>query len=80
MVSDNENDNITELCAHAPTVASVISRLQRFEEEIEHISVIVTWKGEVTDCASFGSCMPLTEMATHKLMFDKFAMDCLDED
>lgn len=44
------SEKIVELGKHSATVASVIERLDRYQDEIEHISVVTTWKkdGSIT--------------------------------
>lgn len=57
-------DNIAELCAHKPTVSSVLSRLVRYEKDIKHISCVITWKDD--DSTQFsGDSKDLSEIALH---------------
>jgi len=38
------SDKITELGAHKPSVTSVISRLDRHQDKIKHITAIIEWE------------------------------------
>ena len=38
------SDKIIELGAHKPSVASVISRLDRHQDKIKHITAIIEWE------------------------------------
>lgn len=38
-----DKNNIVELGRHDPTVKSVISRLNRYEDKIKHITVFIAW-------------------------------------
>lgn len=76
------DEKVIELGAHAPTVASVMSRLNRYEAEIDHISVIVSWKedGDGAETAAFGDCMPLKELCCHKVIFEQHVRRQIDDD
>ena len=41
--------DVVELGAHEPSVESVVSRLDRFQDKIKHITVIVEWENGSSD-------------------------------
>lgn len=64
-----DDSKLVELGAHDPTVQSVISRLNRNIDDIEHITVLISWKSD--NSVTMGqSTMTLPEMAMHKCCHD----------
>lgn len=61
-------DNIIELNAHAPTVESVISRLNRYKDEIKHIQVIVEWDDD--GCGIYGDVVKASDLTYYLALYD----------
>lgn len=64
---------IVELGRHKPSVESVIERLDRYKDEIEHITVVVTWKDKSAN--TYGDDKKISEWCYHSRILDM----CVDE-
>ena len=63
-------DNISELNGHSPSVESVISRLDRYQERIKSITCIVEWDDESFDVVH--NEKRLQELAFEIQVFQKY--------
>ena len=64
-------DDIVELNAHEPSVESVVSRLNRFKDKIEHITAVVVWKDESADV--FHDSKDIEKVCYESILLNKYA-------
>ncbi|MEW8315958.1 MAG: hypothetical protein AB2669_19955 [Candidatus Thiodiazotropha endolucinida] len=63
-------ENITELGRHEPSVESVISRLDRHQGEIAHITAIVEWNNGT--CGVYHDSKSIPDMAYDLLLLQQY--------
>lgn len=69
------DDDIVELGAHEPSVESVISRLDRFQDKIKNITVIIEWKDDSGDV--FHDTKDVSNLCYENKILSKYVDDCI---
>lgn len=70
-------DNVEELDRHSPTVESVISRLGRFQDKIESITVVVEWDNGHSDV--FHDTKSVGDLAFDAVVLQKYVMSYVED-
>lgn len=71
------DDNITELSNHAPSVESIVSRLDRHQAKIKNITVVITWSDDSCDICH--DERQLRDLSYDGLVLNKYLQDLIHD-
>lgn len=75
-MNDNE-ENVVDFLSAPPSVGSIVTRLDRWRDDIEHITCVVEWKSGQKEV--FFNEKPLTELAEDAMILNRKWNQILDE-